>query len=148
MCGGGGSCAFLYIIYRRFGNPWFAVLHLFAYMSRLIRFVNHSLKHFFTHDIEDSCDGSNQFKDGSPISFRLMVTWMLCTRETSWRARRRRLLRHFQYVFSSGKVLSVTVRPKAGRWKKQAYFAKSVSILRPSSLGLDGKHVQCTRPRG
>ncbi len=47
------------------------------------QFVNHSLKHFFTHDVEDSCDGSNQSKDGSPISFRLMVTWMLCTRETN-----------------------------------------------------------------
>ena len=102
------------------------------------QFVNHSLKHFFTHDVEDSCDGSNQSKDGSPISFRLMVTWMLCTRETSWQARRGRLLRHFQCVFKPGKVLSVTVQPKAGRWKKQAYFAKSVYILRPSSLGLDG----------
>ena len=47
------------------------------------QFVNHSLKHFFTHDVEVSCDGSNQSKDGSPISFRLMVTWMLCTRETN-----------------------------------------------------------------
>ena len=93
------------------------------------QFVNHSLKHFFTHDVEVSCDGSNQSKDGSPISFRLTVTWMLCTRETYWQARRGRLLWHFQYVFSSGKVLSVTVQPKAGRWKKQAYFAKSVYIL-------------------
>ena len=47
------------------------------------QFVNHSLKHFFTHDVEVSCDGSNQSKDGSPISFRLTVTWMLCTRETN-----------------------------------------------------------------
>ena len=31
---------------------------------------------------------------------------------------------------------------------KQAYFAKSVYILRPSSLGLDGGGVQCTRPGG
>ncbi|MEE1241356.1 MAG: hypothetical protein U0K56_06425, partial [Bacteroidaceae bacterium] len=42
----------------------------------------------------------------------------------------------------------LTVQPKAGRWMKQAYFAKSVYILRPSSLGLDGGGVQCTRPGG
>ena len=42
----------------------------------------------------------------------------------------------------------MTVQPKAGRWMKQAYFAKSVYILRPSSLGLDGGGVQCTRPGG
>ena len=33
------------------------------------QFVNHSLKHFFIHDVEDSCDGSNQSKDGSPYPF-------------------------------------------------------------------------------
>ena len=44
-------------------------------------------------------------------------------------SKERRLLWHFQYVFKAGKVLSVTVQPKAGRWKKQAYFAKSVYIL-------------------
>lgn len=33
------------------------------------QFVNHCLKHFFTHDVEDSCDGSNQSKDGSPYPF-------------------------------------------------------------------------------
>ena len=113
-----------------------------------IRFASHSLEHFFIHDVEDSCDGSNQFKDGSPISFRLMLTWMLCTRETSWQARRGRLPWHFLCVFKPGKVLSVTVQPKAGRWKKQAYFAKPVYILWPSSLGLDGGGMQCTRPGG
>ena len=34
-----------------------------------IRFASHSLEHFFHHDDEDSCDGSNQFKDGSPYPF-------------------------------------------------------------------------------
>ena len=41
----------------------------------------------------------------------------------------RRLLWHFLHVFKAGKVLSVTVQPKAGWWKKQAYFAKPVYIL-------------------
>ena len=36
-------------------------------MSKLICFVNHNLKRFFIHDIENSCDGSKQFKDGSPF---------------------------------------------------------------------------------
>lgn len=36
-------------------------------MSKSIRFVNRNFKHFFTHDAEDSCDGSYQFKDGPPI---------------------------------------------------------------------------------
>ena len=44
-------------------------------------------------------------------------------------SKERRLLWHFLHVFKAGKVLSVTVQPKAGRWKKQAYFAKSVYIL-------------------
>lgn len=38
-------------------------------MSKLIRFVNHSLKHFFVRDVEDSCGSSNQFKDDSPYPF-------------------------------------------------------------------------------
>lgn len=38
-------------------------------MSRLIRFVNHSFKHFFIHGVEDFCDGSNQFKDDSLYPF-------------------------------------------------------------------------------
>ena len=38
-------------------------------MSRLIRFVNHSFKHFFTHGVEDFCDGSNQSKDDSLYPF-------------------------------------------------------------------------------
>ena len=36
-------------------------------MSKSIRFVNRSFKHFFIHDVEDSCDGSFQFKDGPHI---------------------------------------------------------------------------------
>lgn len=36
-------------------------------MSKSIRFVNRSFKHFFIHDVEDSCDGSYQFKDGPHI---------------------------------------------------------------------------------
>jgi len=40
-----------------------------------------------------------------------------------------RLLRCSLHVFKAGKVLPVTVQPKAGRWKKQAYFAKPVYIL-------------------
>lgn len=35
-------------------------------MSLPIRFVNHSPKLFFIHDVEYPCDDSNQFKDGSP----------------------------------------------------------------------------------
>lgn len=38
-------------------------------MSKSIRFVNRSFKHFFIHDAEDSCDGSYQFKDDSPYPF-------------------------------------------------------------------------------
>ena len=38
-------------------------------MSKLIRFVNHSFKHFLIHGVEDFCDGSNQFKDDYPYSF-------------------------------------------------------------------------------
>ena len=38
-------------------------------MSKFIRFVNHSLKHFFIRDVKNSYDGSNQFKDGSPYPF-------------------------------------------------------------------------------
>lgn len=38
-------------------------------MSKLIRFVNHSLKHFFIRDVEDSCGSNNQFKDDSPYPF-------------------------------------------------------------------------------
>ena len=38
-------------------------------MSRLIRFVNHSFKHFLIHGVEDFCDGSNQFKDDSLYPF-------------------------------------------------------------------------------
>ena len=30
-------------------------------MSKLVRFVNHSLKDFFVSNAEDSCDSSNQF---------------------------------------------------------------------------------------
>ena len=77
-----------------------------------------------------------------------MVTSILRTREVDWRTRRWRLLWHFLYVFKPGKVLCVTVQPKAGRWEKQAYFAKPVYILRPSSLGLDGGCMQCTCPEG
>jgi len=40
------------------------------------------------------------------------------------RIRRRRLLRLFQFVIITGERLSFTVQPKAGRWMKQAYFAK------------------------
>ena len=39
-------------------------------MSKLISIVHHNLKRFFIRDIENSCDGSKQFKDGSPISHR------------------------------------------------------------------------------
>lgn len=38
-------------------------------MSRLIRIVNHSFKHFFVHGVEDFCGGSNQSKDGSQYPF-------------------------------------------------------------------------------
>lgn len=38
-------------------------------MSRLIRFVNHGIKHFSIHGVEDFCDGSNQSKDGSLYPF-------------------------------------------------------------------------------
>ena len=38
-------------------------------MSQPIKFFNSSLKHFSIHDVEGSCDGSNQFKDGSPYPF-------------------------------------------------------------------------------
>ena len=38
-------------------------------MSKLIRFVNHSLKHFFIRDVEDYCGNSNRFKDDSPYPF-------------------------------------------------------------------------------
>ena len=31
---------------------------------------------------------------------------------------------HFLLVIMTGERLSVTVQPKAGRWMKQAYFAK------------------------
>ena len=41
-------------------------------MSKSIRFVNRSFKHFFIHDAEDSCDESFQFKDG-PHILSLMV---------------------------------------------------------------------------
>ncbi len=37
-------------------------------MSKLVRFVNHSLKDFFVSNAEDSCDSSNQFQDSSPYS--------------------------------------------------------------------------------
>ena len=38
-------------------------------MSKLVRFVNHSLKDFFVSNAEDSCDSSNQFQDSSPYPF-------------------------------------------------------------------------------
>ena len=44
--------------------------------------------------------------------------------QRGWRTTRRRLLRHHLYVSQSEKELSFTVQPKAGRWMKQAYFAK------------------------
>ena len=42
-------------------------------MSQFIRFVSHSFKHFFIRDAEDSCDGSNQSRDGSHHILLLMV---------------------------------------------------------------------------
>ncbi len=42
-------------------------------MSQFIRFVSHSFKHFFIHDAEDSCDGSNQSRDGSHHILSLMA---------------------------------------------------------------------------
>lgn len=38
-------------------------------MSLPFRFVNHSPKHFFIHDVEYPCGDSIQFKDGSPFPF-------------------------------------------------------------------------------
>ena len=38
-------------------------------MSQPIKFFNSSFKHFSVHDVDDSCDDSNQFKDGSPYPF-------------------------------------------------------------------------------
>lgn len=38
-------------------------------MSLPFRFVNHSPKHFFPHDVEYPCDDSVQFKDGFPFPF-------------------------------------------------------------------------------
>lgn len=43
-------------------------------MSKSIRFVNRSFKHFFIHDAEDSCDGSYQFKDGSHILSVMVIS--------------------------------------------------------------------------
>ena len=43
-------------------------------MSKSIRFVNRSFKHFFIHDVEDSCDGSYQFKDGSHILSVMVIS--------------------------------------------------------------------------
>lgn len=43
-------------------------------MSKSIRFVNHSFKHFFIHDAEDSCDGSYQFKDGTHILSVMVIS--------------------------------------------------------------------------
>ena len=42
-------------------------------MSPFIRFVSHSFKHFFIRDAEDSCDGNNQSRDGSPHILLLMA---------------------------------------------------------------------------
>ena len=42
-------------------------------MSQFIRFVSHSFKHFFIHDAEDSCDGSDLSRGGSPHILSLMV---------------------------------------------------------------------------
>lgn len=42
-------------------------------MSQFIRFVSHSFKHFFIHDAEKSCDGSNQSWDGSHHILLLMA---------------------------------------------------------------------------
>lgn len=42
-------------------------------MSPFIRFVSHSFKHFFIRDAEDSCDDSNQSRDGSHHILSLMV---------------------------------------------------------------------------
>ena len=47
-----------------------------------------------------------------------------CARNADWWTRRWRLLLHFQQVVMTRKRVSVTVQPKAGRWMKQAYFAK------------------------
>ena len=38
-------------------------------MGQSIKFFYHSFKHFSVHDVDDSCDDSNQFKDGSPYPF-------------------------------------------------------------------------------
>ena len=38
-------------------------------MSQPIKFFNCSFKHLSVHDVDDSCDDSNQFKDGSPYPF-------------------------------------------------------------------------------
>ena len=42
-------------------------------MSQPIKFFNRSFKHFSVHDVEGSCDGSNQFKDGSHHILLLMA---------------------------------------------------------------------------
>ena len=42
-------------------------------MSKSIRFVNRSFKHFFIRDAEGSCDGNNQSRDGSHHILSLMV---------------------------------------------------------------------------
>ena len=38
-------------------------------MNQPIKFFNSSFKHFSVHDVDDSCDDSNQFKDGSSYPF-------------------------------------------------------------------------------
>lgn len=43
-------------------------------MSKSIRFVNRSFKHFFIYDVEDSCDGSYQFKDGPHILSVMVIS--------------------------------------------------------------------------
>ena len=42
-------------------------------MSQFIRFISHSIEHIFIRDAEDSCDGSNQSRDGSHHILLLMA---------------------------------------------------------------------------
>ena len=64
------------------------------------------------------------------------------------RARRRSLMCRIHFASWAGALHTSTVQPKAGR-SENIYWLGKVSLLHPpSSLGLDGGCMQCTRPGG
>ena len=111
-------------------------------MSKLIRFINHSWKHFFIRDAEGSCDGSNLFQDDSSCPFAegyfLAVQGKLLMNKEMWttsalpvclQIRKEVIFYRPTLGWTVGEasllckvsIYSLTVQPRAGRWMHTAY---------------------------